>query len=139
MLRLCLLAACFTSQAHGQLSLSGKFPLSTDSSNSITPVKDFTVVLTFSETVQKGGNAVSISTGDNANVAGDASAISMSCSSPTAKWFNKVVLVPITSAGGLKAGTAQKNDNSQQLFQGISGIFHNQCVHERGRDILFHY
>jgi hypothetical protein len=108
MFRFILLIAFFASQARGQLTLAGKFPEGSITSNSISPVKDFTVVLTFSETVQKGGNAVSISVGDNANVAGDTSAISMSCSSPTAKWFNKVVLVPITSSGGLKAGTAQK-------------------------------
>jgi hypothetical protein len=94
------------------LSLDGKFPEGSLTSNSISPIKDFSVVLTFSETVQKGGNLVSISVGDSTNVAGDANAIFMSCRNPTAKWFNKVVLVPITSAKGLKAGIAQKNYGS---------------------------
>jgi hypothetical protein len=74
-------------------------------------------VLTFSETIQKGGNAVSITVGDNSNVAGDASKVEMSCSSPTAKWFNKVVLVPITSSGGLKPGISQKTTVPSNCFK----------------------
>jgi hypothetical protein len=114
MFRSTLLIALCATQAYGQLTLgSNQFPVTT-----IVPINDFSIVLTFSETVQK-SSSVQLTVEDNAATANapDAKKFSMGCSSPTAKWFNKVVLVPISKSGGLKGGTFMKATVPSNCFK----------------------
>jgi hypothetical protein len=117
MFRSILLATLFASQAPAvagtALSLSGKYPHTT-----VVPVKDFSVLLTFSETVQKSSNSVKVLVGDSTNNAADANKFEWTCSSSKAQWFNKIVLVPIAkSSGTLKAGTTMEAKVPSNCFK----------------------
>jgi len=112
MFRSILLAALYATQANAQLAAPTAVP-----SSALVPVNDFSLVLTFSEVVQKATNSVTMTVGDAANVAADANKVSVSCNPPTAKWFNKVVLVPITRSGGLKAGTTMTASIPSNCFK----------------------
>jgi hypothetical protein len=96
-----LLAALMAYAVQGQIANPTMYPVATN-----LPVKDFSIVLTFSETVQKGGSANLVVAATSAT-SDDPNKISVVCTSPTAKWFGKVVLVPVTSSSGLKSNTDQ--------------------------------
>jgi hypothetical protein len=93
MFRSIFLVALCASQAYAQTwyTLAGKYPTGV-----VTPVNDFSVVLTFSETVQKTSNSVNMIVGDSTNSAADSNAVTVSCSGglKAANWFNKIVLCP---------------------------------------------
>ena len=70
------------------------------------PVKDFSVVLSFSEVVQKGGGTDELVMGPTSGTPKDQAKVA--CNTLTgAKWFDKVVLVPVPTGSTLKSGTGQ--------------------------------